>query len=65
MKRQLYSLYRLYGKRWVRVSPLALPVKEARKHWSKLLDPVQLSFIGPQWQGVQYDVRQLPKGRNR
>ena len=59
MARRLYSLYRLYGKRWVRISNNAFPVKEARKYWAYKVS--QSSFFV----GEIYSVRRLPRWQRR
>lgn len=55
MAAKLYSLYRLYGKRWVRVSDKQLPLKNAKKTWPCL---VQLNLFGST---AEYSLRPIPK----
>jgi len=50
----LYSLYRLYGKRWVRVGREQLSLGQAKRKWAS--HTAQLTFMG-----MQYSIRPVPK----
>jgi len=58
---RLYSLYRLYGNRWVRVAREQLPLREAHEKWSHLVsqNPLFYSIL------PKYSIRLIPKSEIR
>jgi len=57
----LYSLFCLYGKRWVRVANEQLPVKQAKQKWKHLVSQ------HPLWDTMlpKYSIRPVPKSEIR